>query len=169
MGKDDLLEIGEVVRPHGLRGRIKAKSYLVSKGSAHRLDEVFIRKQKEPAVRFRVKTLQAERRALFLELEGIEDVDAAERLVGCRILISSDKLEKLPDDEYYWHELLGLQVATEAGQILGRIESIVPGENHDIYVCAGHEREILLPAIGEVIRKVDIDAGVVVVRLLKGL
>ena len=169
MGKDDLLEIGEVVRPHGLKGRIKAKSYLVSKGSTHRLDEVFIRKSKEPVVRFRIKTLQVERKILFLELEGIEDVDAAARLVGCQILISPDKLEKLPEDEYYWHELRGLRVMTETGQSLGRIESIVPGENHDVYVCAGNELEILLPAIGEVIRKVDIDAGVMVVRLLKGL
>ncbi|MFH1080976.1 MAG: ribosome maturation factor RimM [Pseudomonadota bacterium] len=169
MGKDDLLEIGEVVRPHGLKGRIKAKSYLVSIGSTHRLDEVFIRRSKEPAVRFRIKTMQVERKTLFLELRGVEDVDAAARLVGCQILISSDKLEKLPEDEYYWHELLGIQVTTEAGQSLGRIESIVPGQNHDVYVCAGNEREILLPAIGEVVRKIDINAGVMVVRLLKGL
>jgi 16S rRNA processing protein RimM len=169
MGKDDLLEIGEVVRPHGLKGRIKAKSYLVSKDTTHRLDEVFIRKSKEPAVRFRIKTLKAERKTLFLELEGIGDVDAAARLVGCRILISSDKLEKLPEDEYYWHELLGLRVTTETGQNLGRIESIIPGEGHDVYVCAGSEGDILLPAIGEVVRKVDIDAGVMVVRPLKGL
>lgn len=169
MGKDDLLEIGEVVRPHGLNGRIKAKSYLVSKGTTHRLDEVFIRKSKEPAVRFRIKTLKAERKTLFLELEGIEDVDAAARLVGCRVLISSDKLEKLPENEYYWHELLGLWVMTETGQNLGRIESIIPGEGHDVYVCAGNERDILLPAIGEVVRKVDIDAGIMVVRPLKGL
>ncbi len=169
MGKDDLLEIGEVVGPHGLKGRIKAKSYLVSKGSTQRLCEVFISRSKEPAVRFRVKTLQVERRTLLLELEGIEDIAAAARLAGCRIFIPPEKLEKLPEDEYYWHELLGLQVTTEAGQRLGRIESIVPGQNHDVYVCAGHEREILLPAIGEVIREIDINAGVMVVRLLKGL
>jgi 16S rRNA processing protein RimM len=169
MGKDDLLEIGEVVRPHGLKGRIKAKSYLVSKGSTHRLDEVFIRRSKEPDVRFRIKALQVERQTMLLELEGIEDINAAARIAGCRILIDPEKLEKLPEDEYYWHELLGLQVTTEAGQRLGRIESIVPGKNHDVYVCTGHEREILLPAVGEVIRKIDINAGVMVVRLLKGL
>lgn len=169
MGKDDLLEIGEVVRPHGLKGRIKAKSYLVSKGSTQRLDEIFIGKPKEPAAPFRIKTLQVERKALLLELEGIEDVEAAARLVGGRIWISPEKLEKLPEDEYYWHELLGLEVTTEAGQRLGRVASIIPGENHDVYVCAAREREILLPAIGDVIRRIDIQAGVMVVRLLKGL
>ncbi len=169
MEKDDLLEIGEVVRPHGVNGRIKAKSYLVSKDNIPRLDEVFIRRSEEPAVRFRIKNLQAAGKTLLLEMEGIEDVDAATRLVGCRILISPDKLEKLPDDEYYWHELLGLQVITEAAQNLGTIAAIMPGKNHDVYICAGREREILLPAVGEVILKVDVPAGVMVVRLLKGL
>jgi 16S rRNA processing protein RimM len=169
MTKDDLLEIGEVVRPHGLKGRIKAKSYLVSKASTQRLDAVFIRKPNEPVVHFRIRTLQAHGKALFLELEGIEDVDAATRLVGGRVLISPEKLEKLPEDEYYWYELLGIEVKTEEGLRLGRIASIVPGQNHDVYVCAGHEREILLPAIGDVIRKIDMDAGIMVVRLPKGL
>lgn len=169
MEKDDLLEIGEIVRPHGVKGRIKAKSYLVSKDVIDQLDEVFIRRSEEQAVRFRIKTLQAVRKTLLLEMEGVEDADAAARLVGCQILVSPDKLAKLPDDEYYWHELVGLQVITETAQNLGTIASIIPGENHDVYICAGHEREIMLPAVGEVIRKVDVAAGVMVVRLLKGL
>ena len=70
MIKNDLLEIGEVVRPHGLKGRIKAKSYLVSRDTIQRLDEVFIRKSNEPVIRFRIKALQAERKMLLLELEG---------------------------------------------------------------------------------------------------
>lgn len=169
MGKDDLLEIGEVVRPHGLNGRIKAKSYLVSESGTHCLDEVFIGKSKGPAACYRIRTLRIERKTLLLELEGIEDIDAAAQLVGCRILISPDKLNKLPEDEYYWHELLGLQVTTEAGECLGRVASIIPGENHDVYVCAGPEREIWLPAVGDVIRKIDIHAGVMVVRRPEGL
>jgi 16S rRNA processing protein RimM len=169
MGMDDLLEVGVVVRPHGLKGRIKAKSYLVSKETISSLDEVFIRKPKEPAVRYRVRTLQPEGRMLYLELEGVEDADAAALMVGCQILISQDKLGKLPEGEYYWYELLGLRVLTEDGQQLGRITSIVPGRGHDVYVCTGSEREILLPAIEDVILRVDIGTGVMVVRLLEGL
>lgn len=169
MKKDGLLEIGEVVKTHGLKGRIRAKSYLVSKDNAQRLDEVFVGRLKEPVVPFRIKALQAERKMLYLELEGIEDVDAAARLVGSKIFILPDTLAKLPEDEYYWHELLGIEVRTETGLNLGRITSIVPGAGHDLYVCTGREREILLPAVGQVIRKVDIAAGVMVVRLIEGM
>jgi len=169
MGMDDLLEIGEVVRPHGLKGRIKAKSYLVSKETVRLLDEVFVKKPKEPAVPYRIKNLQSEGRILLLELEGIEDVDLAARIVGSQILISRDKLGKLSEGEYYWHDLLGLRVLTEEGQQLGRITSIIPGRGHDVYVCAGNEREVLLPAIENVILQIDIGMGIMVVRLLEGL
>jgi 16S rRNA processing protein RimM len=89
--------------------------------------------------------------------------------VGSRIYISPDKLAKLPEDEYYWHELLGLVVETESGQNLGWIHAIIPGAGHDVYACFDGKREILLPAVAEVIRKVDVAAGVMVVRLPKGL
>lgn len=169
MTKDDLLEIGQIVRPHGLKGRMKAKSHLVSEGSAQRLQGLFIRKAKGPVEHFRIRSLQTGRGVLYLELEGIEDADAAAALAGGSLLICPDQLEKLPEDEYYWHELLGLRVQTEAGRSLGRIASIIPGGNHDVYVCTGDEREILLPAVGEVIRNVDVAAGIMVVRLIEGL
>jgi 16S rRNA processing protein RimM len=169
MKKDGLLEIGEVVKTSGLKGRIRAKSYLVSKDTAQGLDEVFIGRSKEQAAPFRISALQADRRMMYLELEGIEDVDAAARLVGGKIFILAENLAKLPQDEYYWHELLGLEVETDTGRNLGRISSIVPGVGHDLYVCTGPEREIMLPAVGEVILKVDIAAGVMVVRLIEGL
>jgi 16S rRNA processing protein RimM len=169
MARDNLFEIGQIVKPQGLKGRIKARSYIVSKDIIQHLKEVFIEKPAATAEPFRIKTMQLQGGMLYLELAGIEDRDAAARLVGCRIFIALDQLEKLPEDEYYWQDLIGLQVMTEAGQDLGRIESIFPTGSNDVYVCRGGEREILLPAIGEVIRKIDIATGVVVVRLMKGL
>jgi 16S rRNA processing protein RimM len=169
MKRDGLLEIGEVVKTQGLKGRIRAKSYLVSKDTTQRLDDVFIGRPEEPALPFRIRALQAAGKMLSLELEGIGDVTSAARLVGCKIYILPDMLAKLPEDEYYWHELLGMEVETETGRKLGRVASILSGGGHDLYVCRGGEREILLPAVGEVIRKVDTTAGVMVVRLIEGL
>jgi 16S rRNA processing protein RimM len=76
---------------------------------------------------------------------------------------------KLPEGEYYWSEIIGLQVLTEEDEILGRIEAVFPTGGNDVYVCRGGGREILLPAIGDVVRKIDTDRGVMVVRLLEGL
>ena len=78
-------------------------------------------------------------------------------------------MEKLPDGEYYWQDLLGITAVTEDGQILGRIRGIIPTGSNDVYVCREGSREILLPAITEVIRKVDVEGRIMVVRLLDGL
>ena len=85
------------------------------------------------------------------------------------VWIPSEKMQKLPEGEYYWREIIGLQVVTEEGKILGRIESVFPTGSNDVYICRGGEREILLPAIVDVIRKIDTEHRVMVVRLLKGL
>lgn len=166
---NDLLEIGEVVKPQGLRGQMRAVSYLDSGDILHQMDEVFIQKAGQPAASFRLKKIQTKKNTFFFELEGIQDVDAAVKLVGGRVLIPADRLKKLPEGEYYWHDLIGLQVITETGDALGRIETIFPTGSNDVYVCKSEHREILLPAIGDVIREIDLKKGIMVVRLLEGL
>jgi 16S rRNA processing protein RimM len=65
--------------------------------------------------------------------------------------------------------MIGLKVVTEEGRFLGVIETIFPTGSNDVYVCSGGEREVLLPGIADVIRKIDIDRRMMVVRLLEGL
>ena len=76
---------------------------------------------------------------------------------------------RLPDGEYYWHEIIGLEVVTEDDRSLGKVVSVFPTGSNDVYVCRGNGREILLPAIGDVVRRIDRDRKVMEVRLLKGL
>jgi 16S rRNA processing protein RimM len=65
--------------------------------------------------------------------------------------------------------MIGLKVVTEDGRILGVIDAIFPTGSNDVYVCSGGDREILLPGTADVIRKIDIGRGMMVVRLLEGL
>ena len=166
---DDFIEIGEIVKPQGVRGRMKALSYLESVGVLEGLDALLVRKAGEAAASYRPRKIEARKNFLFLELEGIDEMDAARKLVGGRILVPSNRLKKLPEGEYYWRDLIGLRVVTDAGEALGTVESIFPTGSNDVYVCRGGSREILLPAIGDVIREIDLEKGVMVVRLLEGL
>ncbi len=166
---DDFIEIGEIVKPQGVRGCMKALSYLESVGVLEGLDALLVRKAGEAAASYRPRKIEARKNFLFLELEGIDEMDAARKLVGGRILVPSNRLKKLPEGEYYWRDLIGLKVVTDAGEALGTVESIFPTGSNDVYVCRGGSREILLPAIGDVIREIDLEKGVMVVRLLEGL
>lgn len=165
----NLFEVGRIVKTHGLGGRMRVISYLESDTILKSVEEVYVGPGKRETNLKKVKNIKINKKHFLLELEGVEDVDAASALVGCQVLIPSDKLERLSEGEYYWRDIIGLEVVTEDGEILGRIENVFSTGSNDVYVCTGGEREILLPAIADVIRKIDIKNGRMVVRLLEGL
>jgi 16S rRNA processing protein RimM len=165
----ELLEIGRIIRPQGLAGRLKVLSYLDSQDVLDGLRELFIGRNAQEVTVFPLHAVQKGREFFILTLGGIGDKDTALRSVGSSVWMPADMMKKLPDGEYYWHEIIGLDVVTEEGRNLGRIESVFPTGSNDVYVCRGSEKEILLPAIGDVVLKIDKDRGIMVVRLLKGL
>ena len=165
----DFLEIGKIVKPHGLKGSVKVLSYLGSGDLLESLDRLSIRQRNGETVSYSLKSLKVKGRCFYLEMEGIETIEQADTLIGCPVLIPADKLKALPEGEYYWQELIGLEVITEEGCPVGKVERIFPAGDGDVYVCTGGEREILLPAIEEVVRKIDPAKGVIVVRLLDGI
>ncbi|HVO67564.1 MAG TPA: ribosome maturation factor RimM [Syntrophales bacterium] len=169
MNPTEFFEIGKIVRSCGLRGRMKAISYLESNSTLQSVDEVYVRQKRDKTGPFKLKAVTVRRKIFFLEIEGVEDRESADALAGCQVLIPVNKLEKLPEGEYYWRDIIGLKVVTEEGQVLGVIEAIFATGSNDVYVCRGGGRELLLPSIAEVIHKIDVDRGTVVVRLLEGL
>jgi 16S rRNA processing protein RimM len=164
----DFLEAGRIVKPCGLKGRIKVLSYLESHDILQSLEEVSI-KRGEHLEPVRLKGFRSGGKFLYLDIEGIDDSETVKALVGCEIMIPAEKLRELAEDEYYWRDIVGMEVVTEDGHFLGRVETILPTGSNDVYVCTGGEREILLPAIADVVRHIDLAQRRMVVRLLEGL
>lgn len=165
----DLFVAGEIVKTRGLRGSLKVLSYVETKNTFSKLKFVYIEKNAGQNCRFDLKKIDASGNFLFVELDGVNDIESANKLIGCKILLPRDTLEKLPEGEYYWHEILGIDVYTEEGKYIGKVESVIPTGSNDVYVCRGEEREILLPAIADVIRQIDINRRIMKVKLLEGL
>jgi len=163
------LEIGKIVKTHGLKGRLKAVAYLESEETLQSLKEVYLEGKTEEKKLFPLRGIRPGRGNFILQLKDVDEIGKAAPLVGSRVLIPVAQREKLPDGEYYWQDLLGITAVTEDGHILGKIRGIIPTGSNDVYVCREGDREILLPAITEVIRKVDVEGRVMVVRLLDGL
>jgi 16S rRNA processing protein RimM len=98
-------------------------------------------------------------RAVVARLEGCADRDAAAALRGRTVAVPRAALPGTKSGEYYWADLIGLAVVNESAQALGRITGILQTGANDVLVVAG-ERERLIPFIAEVIREVDLGAGV---------
>lgn len=165
----DLFEIGRVLKPRGLRGQMRCFSHLESDGLRQSLREVCIRTPDGKADFYRLREMVFAGKFFFLSVEGVETPKAAGALAGSDVLAPVDVLMPLGEDEYYWRDIIGLDVVTETGQPLGKVQEIFPTGSNDVYVCRNGDKEILLPAIADVIRKVDLREKRMVVRLLEGL
>jgi 16S rRNA processing protein RimM len=165
----DLFAIGEIVKTRGLRGCLKVFSYTETQKNFAALQFIYIENHAGQKNHHNISKIEVSGKFLFIELEGIEDVGSAGRFVGCTIFVPKELFQNLAEDEYYWQDIIGLNVFSEEGKHLGRIESIFPTGSNDVYVCKGGPREILLPAIADVIRQIDIPRGIMTVKVPKGL
>ena len=166
----DFLEIGKIVKAQGLKGRVKVLSYLESgEETLPSLDEVFLSRGQDKQVSYALKDFQVKGKCFYLDLEGIENIDQAEALVGQSVLVPASGMKALPEGEYYWQQLIGLTVVTETGALVGTLEEIFPTGSNDVFVCRGGVKEVLLPAIADVVLTVDVVKKIMVVRLPEGL
>ena len=93
----------------------------------------------------------------------------AEALAGAELFVDAEALCPLPEGVFYNYQLIGLKVVSARGETLGRVEDIVETGARDVIVVHGDRGEVLLPSIPQVIRRVDLEAGIIEVELLPGL
>ena len=106
---------------------------------------------------------------VILSLDGIEDREAAEALRGWLVQVPENDAWKLPKGQYYWHQIIGLEVVTKDGRRLGTVAAILETGANDVYVVKRESGELLLPAIKDVIKKISPETGEMIVELLPGM
>jgi 16S rRNA processing protein RimM len=121
--------------------------------------ELFVEGEAAPR---RIDEIERGGRVPVVRLQGIEGREAAEAMVGRYLEVDA---EPLPDGHYYWHQLVGLRVIDDAGHELGRlVEVFRAGENEVYRVEADGEPELLLPALRDVVREIDLARGTMTVH-----
>jgi len=164
-----LCPIGRVVKPHGVRGKVKVDYFGGDPDHFTLYQTIFIKDNSGRPESFEVLEVTPQPPRLILSLKGIEKIEETEGLIGKEILVRREDLPTLEEGEYYWFEILGMAVETERGRRIGTVNRIFPTGAHDVYVVAGKRGEIFLPAIDEVIRKIDCKRRVIQVARMEGL
>ena len=165
-GPETLVPIARVVRPHGLKGELLCDILTDFPDRFQRTPFVYLGSEVESVA---VESSRLAGGRVVLKLRGVSTRGAAERLRGRELAVPADQLVPLPAGSYYWHQLAGLAVETDDGRLLGQLRKVLPTGSNDVYVVDTARGELLLPAIAEVVREIDIEAGVMRVRLLPGL
>jgi 16S rRNA processing protein RimM len=186
------LAVGYVVGTHGLRGELKLELYTDFPERFEPDVTLYIGAALQEA---RIEAARPHQQHLLLKLHGIDQRQQAERLRNQWLYVAEDEAVALEEGAYWVHDILGLAVSTEAGVYLGKIVDLLPTGANDVYVVelaepadearsnadtdaphpqtkdgkAGNSRELLLPAISDVIQRIDLEAGKMIVRLLPGM
>jgi 16S rRNA processing protein RimM len=166
-GKPAYLAIGKVRRPHGVHGESVVEIYtdFPERLSPNRV--VYIG---EEYVKLVIASKRPHNEGLLLGFEGITTPEQAGRYRNQVLSISATEVSDLPEGEFYFYELLDLEVIDETDNSLGILTEILETGANDVYVVTdGTGHELLLPAIPEVVLAVDLDAKIIKVHLLPGL
>lgn len=138
---DTHVVLGKLTSPHGVQGWLKVYSYTSPMDSILDYPEWWVRKG-ETLTRMAIVQGRRQGKGLVVQLKGVDDRNAAEALAQTDILLPKDALPELSADEYYWHELEGLVVFTQAGERLGRISYLFETGANDVMVVRGDDDAI---------------------------
>ncbi|GAC1379163.1 MAG: ribosome maturation factor RimM [Ktedonobacteraceae bacterium] len=161
--------IGKVVAPFGLRGEIKVRSLT---DIPNRFAELAAISLGPDHISHRIESVRPYKGEMFvLKLAGVENANTAETLRNFDITIPLSQLAKLPPDSYYQHDILCLQASTLAGRNLGKIVDILVTGSNDVYIIksASDGKQILIPAIKDVIKQVDLIRQMMYIEPIEGL
>jgi len=165
------LAIGRIIAPHGIRGEVKVE---VMTDFPERFKpglRAFLGVGGEDLAAKPVKIVAARphKGGFLVKLDVIPDRNAAELVRDRYLLIPEAEAMPLGDHENYLHDLMGLQVETTDGRLLGELKEVLFTGANDVYVVSGPDGEVLLPAIRDVVLQVDLPARRMVVALPEGL
>jgi len=167
-GEPRRLRVGRVVRPHGVRGQLKVK-WLAPEVALDAGTTLYLREgaEAEPLRVAKVSALNPP--FLLLAVDGCATVEAAESLRGATLWMAKEALPELEGGAYYVDDLLGMRVENGEGEPLGEVAEVIETGAADVYVVRGEGGELLLPATREVVRRVDLEARLIVVTPLPGM
>ena len=166
------LLLGEILRPHGIRGELKVRLLTDYPERIAEMDVVFLGTdpEKEMATAYQVEHLRMNQEYGLLKLTGIDDRDQADTLRQLYVMVRLDDAVPLDEGEYYLYQLIGLTVQDDTGVILGTIKEILETGANDVYIIETPvQKEILIPDTPETILKIDLPAGRMTIHLPDGL
>jgi len=160
----EFIVVGKVLAPWGTEGQLKVQVLTDFPDRFARGATVYIDRQTAT-----IASVQWHKGNATVKLRDIDDVKQAEKLRGKAVEIRHHQLQPLPAGQYYHFQLIGLEVWTTGGERVGKITRVLSGAGNDNYVVRGDKGEILIPAIEDVVKSIDLKLKRVVIEPIAGL
>lgn len=165
----DYFNIGKIINTHGVKGEVKIIPLTDEPKRFELLEYVYV-EYKKKLQKYTISNIRYFKNLIILKFKELEDMTSAEALKNSIIKIPRELALPLEEDEYYISDLIGIDVSTDEGKNLGIIKDVIKTGSNDVYVIEDDEKkEILIPALKQCIKQVDMDNRTMVVSLLEGL
>jgi len=161
--------LGEITTTHGLDGRVKLNPFNLDTAVLVAGRKVYLDLANAHAELELAADAKPIKNQFLIKLLGIDRIDEAQRWVGATLSVNESALEPLNPGQYYHYQVIGFEVFDKDGARIGIIESVLSTAGNDILVVKEAEKEFLIPAVKEIVEKVDFDSRRVIVNPPQGL
>jgi 16S rRNA processing protein RimM len=161
------LAIGRVTKPHGVHGEMRVELLTDHPERFEWLDVVYVGERDPRPIA--VESVRYHQGGVLIKLAGYPDRTEAERLRGELLQVPESEAVPLEEGEYFLFQLEGLEVYTDQGLHLGRLNEVLETGANNVFVIEGGKRQYLVPDIPDVIRDIDFESGRLVIHPLPGL
>ncbi len=166
--------IGQISKVRGIKGEMVVVPLTDDPNRFSDLRKVFLSKN-DRINQFEVQKVRADlttkrlKEKVLLKLKGVESPEEAKRLVGGFLEIEKEDLIKLPEGRYFIFDIIGLKVITTQEKEVGTVKEVISLPANDVYVVQGDQKEYDIPAIKEVVKRIDLERKVMIIEPKEGL
>ena len=165
----EFLEIGQIVNTFGIKGMVKVKPFTDDITRFDYLEKVYVESQKNKE-EYEIEEVKYHKDMVLIKFKGIDRIEEAELLRNSYLKVNRNDEPDLEEGTYYIVDLIGLDVYSDEGNLLGKVDDIFNNGSCDIYAVKDElGKQLLLPAISDVIKEINLEEKMIVVHILKGL
>lgn len=166
---EQLLQVGVITQPHGVRGEVKVFPTTDDPVRFKKLKKVILDTGKEK-LDLEVEHVKFFKQFVIVKFKEFDNINDIERYKRCSLLVTRENAVPLEEDEYFVADMIGMKVITEDGTEFGTLSDVMETGANDVYVIDSKEHgEVLMPAIKECVLNVDMESGIITVHLMNGL
>ncbi|MEG0306892.1 MAG: ribosome maturation factor RimM [Clostridium sp.] len=159
----ELMSVGQITKPHGVRGEVKVSSLTDSLERFKTLDKVYI-----DGVEIKITSVKLQKDRAILKIEGIDSIEQAEEYRNKYLEVKRENAIKLPKDSYYIADLMDCYVYDTDGEALGKVYEVIETGSNDVYwVKEEGKKDVLIPALKDIVEEVDIENNKIVIKPVK--